>query len=121
MNLSKDFTGHVFAMYLLAEFNEREALEPILQYLISSKVRLGSYLECDISRIIGTLALFEDIEKITSIVENTSLNIDNRIKAREVLLSLYINGKCPHDELEKCYKTLLQNFIDRDVPNMKIH
>ena len=71
--LERNFEGHMYAMFLLAEFGVRDAFEPIIKYLElpgdAAYSILGDILHEDIYRVLGTIAVFDDIDRLKRIIE----------------------------------------------------
>ena len=73
----EDYMGHIYAMYLLAQFREKRAYQPLVN-LVTADFRhvdrmLGDVLTEDLGRVLASVC-DGDVSLICGIIENADLN-----------------------------------------------
>lgn len=111
-----NYQGHLFAMYLLAQFRE-EAAYPLLIKLISfpgeiPHIIMGDVLTEDFGRILASVC-GKEIEPILKIIENFRLNEYVRAAAETSLVTLVSCGQIPRLEVVDYFKSLLTQKLER--------
>lgn len=111
--LPNNYMGHLFALYLLAEFRAREAFEPVLRiFHLSEKAldMLGDTLTEGLGSIAASIAM-ERYSELLAIFENISLYEFARLAALSAIEIQMHNGLVNRLELEARLKETLQNSI----------
>ena len=110
------FEGHLFAMYLLAEFKEHKALKYLLKYLELDEFEVDQLLYDaiteDFGAVIASVAHKSDILLLKSYVENDNLNIYNRMASLSALSVLYVEGVYDQDEFFEYLERILVKYKD---------
>lgn len=110
-----NYQGHLFAMYLLAQFREKSAY-PLLIKLASfpgeiPHIIMGDVLTEDFGRILASVC-GGDIEPIKRIIENFRLNEYVRAAAITSLVTLVGCGHLPRIEVIHYFKSLMNGKLE---------
>lgn len=111
--LPNDYMGHIFALYLLAEFRVRDAYEPIIRiYSLSEKALdfLGDILTDGLDSIAASVAMGRYTE-LLAIFENRTLYEFARLSALSAIEIQIHNGLVDRSEIVTKLKESLQNAI----------
>lgn len=110
-----NYQGHLYAVYLLAQFREAKALPLVIKlfsfsgdipYMIS-----GDVLTEDLARIFASMCY--DIKPIKNLIENPLINEYVRAAAQTALSLLVGCGKIHRNLVINYYKELLFNKLER--------
>jgi len=108
----------ILALYLLAEFRVTDAFTLFADILEmeSDKVEwlLSDILSEDYGGMVVSVATFNDIERIKSIIDNIKINEYQRLTAVNVLIGLFGRGIYSHGELVAFLRHLLEIYKDDD-------
>jgi hypothetical protein len=112
----EDYMAHVYAMYLLAQFQERRAYPLIVDFFsIPGEVALdvtGDVVTEDLNRILASVS-GGDTSLIESLAENEQANGYVRGAALEGLLVLVARGDRTREEVMNYYRELLRGRLER--------
>ncbi len=104
-----DYMGHIYAMYLLAQFRERDAYPLIFDFFsIPGEVSLevtGDVVTEDLKNILASVS-YGDVSLIQALAENESANEYARAAALEAPLCLVVAGEIRREEVIEYYKSL---------------
>lgn len=107
-----DYMGHIYAMYLLAQFRERDAYPLIFDFFsIPGEVSLevtGDVVTEDLENILASVSC-GDVSLIQALAENESVNEYARAAALEALLCLVVAGEIRREEVIEYYKSLFHS------------
>lgn len=111
-----NFQGHLFAMYLLAQFREERAYPLILQLLsypgeIPHAIA-GDVLTEDLSRILASVS-HGQIEPLQKAIENRSVNEYVRAACVASLVTLVGCKRLSRSRAIEYFKTLFNNTLER--------
>ena len=111
-----EYDAHFYSMYLLAEFQIKEAFPHLIQYLEFdpdfTNYLLGDCLTEDFSSILASVATGDDIPRLKTVIENTNLYTLNRSAALGVLLVLFLQDVYDRDDYVKYLQHLLETCHD---------
>jgi hypothetical protein len=111
-----DFMGHLYAMYLLAQFRERAAYPPIVKFFtLPGELSLdltGDVVTEDLPNILASVCC-GDMSLIKGMVENPELNEWVRGAAVRSFLSLVAAGEASREEAAAYYAELFQGKLER--------
>jgi hypothetical protein len=112
-----DYMGHLYAMYLLAQFREKKAY-PLIFNFFSLPGELASELTGDLvteslHRILASVSC-GDVGLIQSLAENEQVDEYVRYAALESLLCLVAAGEISREEVMGYYKTLFDSSRARE-------
>lgn len=115
--LREDYVGHIFAMYLLAQFRETRAC-PVLVRFFSADQKLveqatGDIITEGLGRLLASVC-GGDIGLICSMVENAELDEYVRGAALEALVVLVAQGVKTRDEVMGYFKSLFHRKLKLD-------
>jgi hypothetical protein len=110
------YTGHIYAMYLLAQFREQQAY-PILIDLISSDQEmvdraLGDIITESLGRMLASV-YDGDMEPIYRVIENPGLNEYVRGAAIRAIVILVARGVKTREEAMTYFHTLFNGKLER--------
>lgn len=112
-----DYMGHIYAMYLLAQFRERDAYPLIFKFFsIPGEVSLdvtGDVVTEDLKNILASVSC-GDVRLIQALAENESANEYVRAAALEALLCLVAAGEIRREEVIEYYKSLFHSSLARE-------
>lgn len=112
----ENYQGHLYAMYLLAQFREKEAFPLILDlFAFPGEIPhsiAGDVLTEDLSRILASVC-DNRIQPFCEIIENSLLNEYVRASCQSALITLVGCGKMQRDEVMSYFKTLFQTRLER--------
>ena len=113
----EDYTGHLFAVFLLAQFRETRAY-PLIVRLFSLAPPLVEAFFADVTteslnRILASVC-GDDLSLIKSLAENEDADEYVCHSALESLLCLYVAGQLPRDEVMAYYQSLFHGSVSRE-------
>ena len=110
------FMGHIYAMYLLAQFRERAAYPLIVRFFsLPGEISLdmtGDMVTEDLPNILASVAC-GDTAPIKEMVENPALNEWVRSAAVRAFLSLVAGGEMSREEAVAYYAELFRGKLER--------
>jgi|ERR1700722_5212280 len=111
-----NYQGHLYAMYLLAQFREERAY-PYLIQLFSFPGEIphaiaGDVLTEDLSRIFASVC-GDHIDPLLSLIENVSINEYVRAACQTGLVILVGCGTCPRTKVIDYFKSLFEGKLER--------
>lgn len=111
-----NYQGHLYAMYLLAQFREKAAY-PLLIKLFSFPGEIphsiaGDVLTEDLHRIFASVA-GNTIEPLQMLIENPSINEYVRASCQTSLVTLVGCGHCSRKEIIEYFQTLFKKKLER--------
>jgi len=108
----------VITLFLLAEFGATEAFPLFAEILKIEDDKadwlVDDILSMDFGGMAASVATENDIERIKTIVENTDINVYQRLTAVNVLIGLYARGIYQRGELVDFLAHLLDSYNDGD-------
>jgi len=111
-----DYMAHMYALYLLAQFREKQAYPLIVDFFsIPGEITLeitGDIVTEDLSRILASVCR-GDTSLVTQLAENESANEFVRNAALESLLCLVVSGDKSREEVLEYYKSLFHSNLSR--------
>lgn len=112
-----NYQGHLYAIYLLAQFREQKAL-PLILKLISLPgdipyTLIGDVITEDLSRILASCAQ-ENIVPLQQLIENIDANEYVRAAALSALVTLTGCGLVPRQEIIAYFKTLFIYKLEKN-------
>jgi hypothetical protein len=113
----EEYMAHVFAMYLLAQFREKQAY-PLIVALLSVPDEiimesLGEMVTEDMHRILASVA-YGDTGLIKSLVQNEKINEFIRGAALQTLTTQMVLGEITRDELLAYYQSLFREGLEQE-------
>lgn len=112
----ENYMGHMYAMYLLAQFRERRAYPLIVEFFsIPGEVTLdvtGELVTEDLGRILASVC-GNDVSLMESLIENENVNEYVRSAALHGLLVLVARGDKSRQEVMSYYRALFQEKFER--------
>lgn len=113
------YKGHIYSMYLLAEFKEKSAFDSLIKILELDK-KLTDELLMDIitedfASILASVSTLDNVDKIMSIIENDKLDNFHRMAAVVTLITLYSEGVIEQKYLYDYLLKLITNENDDHV------
>lgn len=111
-----NYQGHLYAMYLLAQFREKSAY-PLLIRLFSFPGEIphaiaGDVLTEDLSRILASVC-GDHLEPLKSLIENPMVNEYVRAACQTTLVTLVGCGYQPRDKIIAYFKELFAGKLER--------
>jgi hypothetical protein len=111
-----NYQGHLYAMYLLAQFREKAAY-PFIIKLISYPDEIphsivGDVLTEDLSRILASVSS-GDIEPLQSLVENPHISEYVRAAAQTSMVTLVGCGMHSREKIMKYFKSLFYEKLEK--------
>ncbi len=111
-----NYQGHLYAMYLLAQFREKQAF-PLIIELISfpgeiPHAILGDVLTEDLSRILASVT-GSDINPLKKVIEDSQLNEYVRAACQTALVTLVGCSLIPRREAIDYFQLLFRGKMDR--------
>jgi hypothetical protein len=113
----ENYMGHIYAMFLLAQFREKSAYQPIIQ--LSSlpgelpDELMGDLVTEDLPRILAGVSCGDDY-LIRRLAENDNVNEYVRGSALEALVTLVAAGEKSRDELIDYFQSLFRTKLSRE-------
>jgi hypothetical protein len=111
---SDDLDYPMYALYLLAEFGVQDAFDLFIRILELDEKHcewmLGDCLTEDMGALLGTVATAKNIDRIKTVVENSSLNEFQRLAALRALVVLYVRDLYSREEISVYLGKLLSDF-----------
>lgn len=112
-----DYLGHIFAMYLLAQFREKRAYQPLVN-LVTADFRhvdrmLGDVLTEDLGRMLASVC-DGDIGLICGIIENVDLNEYVRSAGLDALVVLVAQEAKTREEVMAYFRSLFNGKLERE-------
>jgi hypothetical protein len=112
----EDYNGHIFAMYLLAQFREVRAYPLILKFVSTpGDVILdvtGDVVPQDLAAILASVS-GGDTQPLMELAENEEANEYVRMAALGALVCLVASGLKPREEVVDYFGTLLRQALSR--------
>lgn len=108
-----------FAMFLLAQFRERRAYRPILNFFARPETSetaadlAGEFVPADLGRILASVC-GGDIEPIKEMIENRELYEFTRSSGMDALLTLVNCGEESRDDVMTYFKGLFRGGLERE-------
>ena len=106
------YDAHFYAMYLLAEFRIKEAFPHLIQYLEFdydfTEYLLGDSITEGFGSILASVATIDDIPRIKTVIENTSLETFSRNATLKALQVLFTEDVYDRDD----YMTYLRHLLE---------
>lgn len=111
-----NYQGHLYAMYLLAQFREEKAY-PFIVELFSYPGEIphaiaGDVLTEDLSRILASVC-GKNIEPLKCLIENSSINEYVRAACQACLVTLVGCGMINRKEVIEYFRTLFQEKLEK--------
>ncbi|MGO9572509.1 MAG: DUF1186 domain-containing protein [Desulfomonilaceae bacterium] len=111
------YMGHIYAMFLLAQFREKRAY-PLLVQLFSLPGEIpfdltGDVVTADLRRILASVSCGDD-HLIRKLAENDNVNEYVRAAALEALLTLVAVGEKSRDGLINYFQSLFRRRLSRE-------
>jgi Protein of unknown function (DUF1186) len=112
---------HIYAMYLLAQFRESQAYQPIVEFFsvpgeISMDVT-GDLVTEDLGRIIASVC-DGNIESIQQLIENRQANEYVRSSALSSLIILVVQGTIDREVIIKYFEELFSTRLEREYSSI---
>jgi Protein of unknown function (DUF1186) len=112
---------HMYAMYLLAQFRESQAYQPIVEFFsvpgeISMDVT-GDLVTEDLGRILASIC-DGNIEPIQQLIENRQANEYVRSSALRSLMILVVEGKIDREVVIKYFEELFSTRLEREYSSI---
>ncbi|MCP4111212.1 MAG: DUF1186 domain-containing protein [Desulfobacteraceae bacterium] len=106
------YFAHIFAMYLLAQFKEKRAFKPLINFFsVPGEIAInftGDVVTEDMGRIFASV--FDgDTELLKSLIENENADEYIRAAAMSAFVALVANGKMPREETLNYFKELFNS------------
>ena len=115
----EDYFAHIYAMYLLAQFREKQAYPLIVDFFsIPGEISLdftGDLVTEDLCRILASICE-GDVTLIERLIENPEAEEYVRKSAMDSLLVLAINGVRKREEVMEYFQTLFREKLEK-VPS----
>lgn len=110
------YQGHLYAMYLLAQFREKKAF-PLLLKLFSFPGEIpyaiaGDVITEDLSRILASIC-DDDITPLKAVIENPAANEYVRAACQTTLVTLVGCGNGSRNEVIDYFKSLFNGGLER--------
>lgn len=116
--VDSDYFGHIYALFLLAQFRAEEAYPIVLELLSLPDDELygvfGDMIEAFIGPVLASIC-GGDVSSIKGMIENESINGYVRAEAVNALAILALDGEIGREELMAYYKGLLGTINSPDV------
>lgn len=113
----ESYLGHIFAMFLLAQFRVKEALRPLMDlFSLPEEITwdlTGDIVTEDLGRILASVSR-ANIEPIKEIIENRSNESLFRAAGIDALLSLVVAGEISREIVIDYFKTLYRTGLERE-------
>jgi hypothetical protein len=115
----EDYMGHVYALYLLAQFREQRAYPLIINFFsvpgdVSMEVT-GDVVTEDLNRILASVWDSDD-SLIKQLAENEAADEYVRSAALDALVCLVATGEKSREEVLQYYKAILQSQLVKESP-----
>jgi Protein of unknown function (DUF1186) len=112
---------HIYAMYLLAQFRESQAYQPIVEFFsvpgeISMDVT-GDLVTEDLGRILASVC-DGNIEPIQQLIENRQANEYVRSSALSSLIILVVQGTLDREVVIKYFEELFSTRLEREYSSI---
>ncbi len=112
-----NYSGHVYALYLLAKFRENRAYKPIVDFVTSDQesvdLALGDTITEDLGRILASVC-DGDTSLICGMVENADLDEFVRSAALTALVTLVAQGVKTRKEVMAYFLSLFHGRLERE-------
>jgi hypothetical protein len=112
-----NYMGHIYAMFLLAQFREKRAYPLIIQlFSMPDEIPFdltGDVVTADLRRILAGVSCGDD-SPIRKLAENDSVNEYVRSAALEALLTLVAVGEKSRDEVIAYFQSLFRKKLARE-------
>jgi hypothetical protein len=111
-----DYMGHIFALYLLSQFREERAYQPMVSLACADwqhvDIALGNIVTEDLGRMLASVCNGE-ISLICGMIENENLNEYIRGAAMDALVLLVAHGIKTRDEVMSYFQSLFNGRLVR--------
>ena len=111
------YMGHIYAMFLLAQFRERAAYPPIVRFFSLPEdlcdALAGDIVTESLPNILASVSC-GDTTLIREMVENSSLSERVRGSAVRSFLALVASGDVSREEAIECYAELFRGRLERE-------
>ncbi len=112
-----DYMGHVYAMFLLSQFREQRAYEPIVRFFSQpgelSLDLTGDVVTEDLDSILASVSCGDD-SLIKALIESPKANEYVRGAALRSLVALVLTGELTRDSVIQYFATLFQEKLPRE-------
>lgn len=112
-----DYMAHIYAMYLLAQFRQERAYQPLVDFFsLPGEIAMdltGDVVTEDLARILASVS-GGDPRLMISLIENESANEWVRSATLRGLAVLAANGLVPRSEIVTYYGSLFQGKLARE-------
>lgn len=114
-----DYSGFMYALYLLAQFREKRAYPLIVQYFsqlgteIEALDAIGDIATEGLNRILASVCQ-GDLSLIKQLIENSNINEFVRSAALNSLTTLYNCGQLSREELIAYFQTLINDKLRQE-------
>ncbi|MHB1460652.1 MAG: DUF1186 domain-containing protein [Armatimonadota bacterium] len=113
----EDYTGHLYAIYLLAQFREERAYQPLVDFITSDQklidLILNDIITEDLGRVLASVCN-GDTRLICKIFENAELDEYVRTAALAAMVTLYVQGIITREEVISYYLSLFHGKLERE-------
>lgn len=114
----EDYFGHIYAMFLLAQFREKSAYGPIADFFSlpedTTWELTGDILTEDLGRILASVSC-GDTTRLKQMIENKNLDSLTRAAAIDALLILFNAGELPRQSLIDYFADLFQTRLEKET------
>ncbi|MHB1461768.1 MAG: DUF1186 domain-containing protein [Armatimonadota bacterium] len=111
------YSGHIYAMYLLAQFRDERAYQPLVDFISSDQksveMLLNDIITEDLGRLLASVCN-GDTRLIRGMIENTALNEYVRMAGLDALVVLVAQGIMTRDEVIAYFLSLFQGKLERE-------
>ncbi|VFM95295.1 MAG: SEC-C motif-containing protein [Candidatus Kentron sp. G] len=112
----KQYFAHIYAMYLLAQFRETRAYEPIIAFFSAPEEIIEPLVEddifADLDRIFASV-YNGDVSLLKGLIENENADESARSSAIEALTTLVAFGEQTREDMIGYFRTLFNAKLDR--------
>ncbi len=113
--IDKEYWGHIYSLYLLAQFRVKEAYPLVIELLELPEKRL-SMLFGDFSGMESVMASVSggDTSLIKRLIENRDADEYIRCHAQDALITLFVAGMMSRDDLVNYYRELFEAKLEKE-------
>ena len=112
-----DYMGHIFAMFLLAQFREPQAYQPLINLVFGESMyvdeALGDIITEDLGKMLACVCN-GDISLICELIENPNVNEYVRSAGLDALVILVAHGIKTREEIMEYFLSLFQGKLERE-------
>lgn len=117
MARQEDYMGHIFAMYLLAQFREERAYQPLVELVSSDSAQvdaaLGDVITEDLGRMLASVCN-GDTSLIRDMIENPDINEYVRSAGLDALVVLVSQNVKTRNEVVAYFRSLFRGKLERE-------